>query len=107
MGDEVLSRPRVAGEELGWQQVALEAIARATRQHDVAGRMGAAVGERVHVIERRQVELESRAAVDAATTTVAHGRSLERSLQVAWRNLLEPAADARGREGDTVEVSTT
>jgi hypothetical protein len=69
--------------------------------------MGAAMGERVNVIERRQVELESRAAVDAATTTVTHGRPLEGSLHVAWRNLLEPAAHARGtREGDTVEVST-
>jgi len=108
VSDEVLTRPRIAGEELGRQQVSLESIARATREHDVAWRVGSAVRERMHVIERSNVEVQLRAAVDAAAATVAHGCSLERPLLVTRRDFFCPAAKARStREGDTVEVPTS
>jgi len=63
------------------------------------------MSQRMHVIERREVELELRPAVDAAATAVAHRGSLDRSLLMPRRDFLGPAADARRAwEGDTVEV---
>ena len=108
VGDEVLARPRIAGKEFGRQQVSLESIARAAGEDDVARRMGSAVGERVHVVERREVELELRSAVDAAAAAVTHGCTLERPFLMTWRNFFCPAAEARSSgEGDTVEVPTS
>src|SRR5689334_1321284 len=77
VGDEVLACPRIASEELGRQQIAFEAIAGATREHDVAGNVRASMRQRVNVIERGEIEFQMSAAVYAATATVAHGRSLD------------------------------
>ena len=108
VGDEVLSRPRIASEEFSRQQVSLETIARGTRQHDVAHCVSAAVGEWMHVVQRGEVELEHRAAVHAPAAAITHGCSLERSLLMSGGDLLDSAADAwRSWEGDTVEMPTS
>ena len=108
MRDEVLSRPRIASEEFGRQQVSLQSIARPACEHHVARRMCAAVSEWMHVVERREVELQRRSAVDAAAAAVTHGRPLERSLLMPRWDLLDSTADAwRSWEGDTVEMPTS
>ena len=68
--DEVLPRPRISREELGRQQIALEAIAARAGEHDVARSVSAAVRQRMHVVERREIELERR-----ARSTRSGGRS--------------------------------
>ena len=108
VGDEVLSRPRIAREELGRQQVSLQAIAARAGEDDVARRVSAAVRQRMHVVERREVEFEWRAAVHAAPAAVAHRGSFDRSLLWAGGDCFCPAADARRAwEGDTVELPTS
>ena len=62
----------------------------------------------MHVVERREVKLQRRTAVNAAAATVAHGRPLERSLLMTRGDLLGSTADAgRSWEGDTVEMPTS
>lgn len=108
VGDEVLARPGIASEKFCRQKVALQTIARAAGEHDVSRRVRAAVGQRVHMVERREVEFERRATVDAASAAVAHRGSLDRSFLVARGDFLGSAADARSAgEGDTVEMPTS
>jgi len=108
VGDEVLPRPRIPSEEFGRQQVSLETVARRAGQDDVAHCVSAAVGKRMHMVQSGDVELEQRAAVDAAAAAVTHGSSLERSLLMSGGDLLDSTADAwRSWEGDTVEMPTS
>jgi hypothetical protein len=66
------------------------------------------VSEGMYVVERREVELEPRAAVNAAAATITHGRPLERSLLMTGWDLLKSTANAwRSWEGDTVEMPTS
>jgi hypothetical protein len=78
--DEVAARPRMAEKELRGEHVRFETIARRTRRDDVARRVGASLGERMHVIERRTLILECRAAINTSATAVSHRGELECSL---------------------------
>jgi hypothetical protein len=106
--NEVHPRPGKAREEFSRQQIAFEAIAARAREDEVARHVCAAVRERVHMIQRREIELELRRAIDAATTTVAHRGVLDSSLLISGGDRLGPARGPRGsREGGTVELPTT
>lgn len=107
MRDEVESRPGVSREEFGRQHVSLQPIAPCTGKDDVARNVGAAVRERVHVVERREVEVEGRGAVDTAASTVAHRRALDRSLLMAGRNVLAAAGPRESGKSNTVKVPTS
>lgn len=108
VGDEVLARPRVPGKKFCRQQVSLQAIARAAGENDVARRVRAAVSQRVHMVEGREVELQRQATIDAASAAIAHSGSFDCSFLVARGNFLGPAADTRSAgEGDTMEVPTS
>src|SRR5262245_13849967 len=96
VGDEVESRPRIAGEEFRRQQVALQSIAARAGEDDVARDMCTAVGQRMHVVERREVEVEGRGAVDTASSAVAHRGALDGALLMAGWNVL--AATGWSRE---------
>ena len=62
----------------------------------------------MHVVQRRTVEFQSRAAVHAAPAAVAHRRALDRPLLWASGDWFCPAADTRRtREGDSVELPTS
>ena len=88
VGDEVESRPGIAGEELGRQEIALQAVTASAGGDEIAGRVDAALGEREDVIDRSEVELERRGAVDAAPAAVTHHGVLNGALLVAaWRAL--------------------
>jgi len=78
--DEVHPRPRVSHEKFSRQHVSLEPIAARARGHEVAGRCRATVSERMHVVERRVLEIEERGAVHAAASAVSHGGALDGSL---------------------------
>jgi len=78
--DEILSCPRIAGEEFGRQQVAFETIAARAGENEVPGNVRATVRQRMDMIERCEVELEGRSAVHAAPAAIAHCRSFYRSL---------------------------
>jgi hypothetical protein len=78
--DEVESRPRVSSEEFGRQHVSLLAVAPRARQHDVAGDVCPAVRQRIHVIERGEVELERGGAIHAPSAAIAHCGPLDRSF---------------------------
>jgi hypothetical protein len=78
--DEIQSRPRISGEEFGRQHVTLLAVAPSARQYDIAGGVRATVRQRVDVIECREVELERRCAVDAASSAITHRGALDRSF---------------------------
>src|SRR5438067_2046773 len=109
MRDEVQPRPGIADEELAWKEVTFQPIASATGEDDVSRHVSAAVRQRIHVIQRREVELESRGAVHAAAAAVAHCGSLDRPLLVPGGNLFGPAwRSARDtRKGNTVNVPTS
>ena len=108
IGDEILARPRIAREKLRRQQITLETITPSARQDDVAWRVRTTMRQRMHMIERREVELELSGAVDAAPATVAHGCAFDRSLLRAWLDRLGSAIYARSAgEGDTVKVPTS
>src|SRR5438309_10922379 len=78
--NEVQSRPRVLGEELGREQVTLETIAAAARGNEVARRVHAALGERKYVIDGGDVDVERSGAVHAAPAAVTHHSVFNRAL---------------------------
>ena len=105
VGDEVESRPRVASKELGRQQVSLEAIASRAGEDDVPRHVSAAMRQRMHVIERGELELERSSAIHAASAAVPHRGSFDRPLLRAGGNLFcAPGDSRRAWEGDTVEL---
>ena len=79
VGEKIQSRGRISQEELLRHHIPLQSITRSTRDHEISRRVGAAFGERVDVVDRREVEVEGRAAVDTAATAVAHHGALERA----------------------------
>ena len=99
-GKDVLSSAE--REELVRQHVGLEAVAGAAGGDEVAGGGDPALRERMDMVERRDRELERRAAVHAAAATVTHGRALGGALQVGGRHAARMAVEAAGRawEGD-------
>ena len=109
MLDEVEARPRMAGEEFGRQHVSLQSIAARAREHEVARHVRPAVRQRIHVIERREIEFQRFGAVHTAPAAVAHRCALDRSLLMARGNVF---ASTRGharkaREGYAVIVPTS
>lgn len=70
---EVRSRPRMAGEEIEREHIALEPVTRATGCHQVARVIRPAARQRHDMIEGRGTVIESRRAVHAALPTVAQG----------------------------------
>jgi len=106
--DEVRAGPGESGEELRRQEIALEPVAPRTGKHDVPGNVCATARQRMNVVERREVELERRRAIDAASAAVAHSGALDRSLLVPGGNGLGPAVRAwQAWEGDTVKMPTS
>jgi hypothetical protein len=105
---EILPRPGIAREELGRKEIAFQAITRPAREHEVAWNVRATVGERVDVVERREIEFQVRAAVHAATAAIAHGRALDGAFLVSREHSLAAAGDSRGSgKRDTVEMPTS
>jgi len=98
---KVHSRQGIPHEEIVRQHVALEAIAGGAGRDQVAVRGDAAPRTRVHMIDRRMIVLEPRAAVDAAPAAVAHYGALERSLEidVAKVGMTTPAEKSARRTG--------
>lgn len=78
---EVRAGPREAGEELEWQQVALEAIARSAGRHEVAGIVCPAARCGHDMIERRRALIERHGAIHAALTAVTQRALPERTFQ--------------------------
>lgn len=110
--DEIESRPREAGEELGRQHVSLQSIAASAREHEVARDVRAAMRQRIYVIERREFKFERLGAVDAAAPAVAHRGAFDRSLLMAGGNVLasarvHPLHAWKAREGYVVIVPTS
>ena len=107
VNDEVRARPWKSGKKFSGEHVALEAVAAAAGRDEVASDVRPSLGERMHVIQRGDVELERGGAVDAAPAAITHRGSLDRSLLCVW---VQPpgvagyAGDAW--EGDAVAVST-
>ena len=109
--DEVAPCPWMSKKELGGQHVGFEPIAGRTRRHDVARRMGSALGERMNVIERGTRVLEGRSAVHASAAAVSHRSELERSLVLCGEQPPHPTKEtSRGAgcagEGDAMTVSS-
>ena len=70
--DEVESGPRMPSKEFCREQVALQPVAASAGEDEVpAGHVRAAVGEWMNVVERGDVEVEQRRAVDAPATSRA------------------------------------
>jgi hypothetical protein len=64
--------------------------------------------QRMHVVQRRAIEFQSRTAVNAAPAAVAHRCALDRPLLWAGGDWFCPAADTRrAGEGDSVELPTS
>jgi hypothetical protein len=78
--DEVAARPWVAHEELDRKHIRLQAITRRTGGNDVARHVCPALGQWVHVIQRRVLIVQRRGAVHASTATVAERGQLDLAL---------------------------
>src|SRR5688572_26311246 len=77
---EVCASPWVGGEERVREKIAFQAVTPCARENDVAGVMGAAMRQRVHMVERCRLEIELGGAVDTAPAAVAHGSSFDGAL---------------------------
>ena len=99
---EVHSRERIADEEVVRQHVALEPIAGSAGRDQVAVRGHPPASTRVHVIDRRMIVLERRAAVHATAAAVAHHGALECPLEVdvAKVGAVTPAEKSARRAGE-------
>jgi len=106
--NEVHSRPRKAREELVGEQITFQAIAPRAGEDQVARHVSAAARERMHVVQRRQIELERDRTVDASTSAVTHRGPFDGSLLMSGGDRLGPARRTRGAgEGGAVELPTT
>jgi hypothetical protein len=106
--NEIHSRPGIPGEEFGRQEITLQPITAGAGGDDVAGDVSAAVRQRVHVIQRREIEIQRRGAVNTPAAAVTHGSALDGALLVAWTHLLWPPHNAGGsRKADTVKMPTS
>src|SRR5947207_15143806 len=85
---EVGAGPGMRGEEVVWKEVALQPVTAIAREDDIARMMGAAVRERIDMVERRRVEVEGGGAVDAAPAAVAQGRARDGALVTAAAELI-------------------
>lgn len=106
--DEIDPGPRIPSEELGREQIAFQSVTTPAGEYQVARRVRSTVRQRVHVVERREIELEKRGAVDAAPSAVAHGGALDRAFLVSGGNLLGAARSAwNAGERYTVKLPTS
>lgn len=110
---EVGAGPGERGEEIVWEQVALQLVAADAREDDVRGMVHPAVRERIYVVEGRRLEIERSRAVDAAAATVSHGHTLDGALvsgsaKIADARAARPggAAEAGGGKHDAVTLSS-
>jgi hypothetical protein len=87
---EVGAGPGIGREEIIWKEIGFQPIAVRAGENDVALMVDAAMRERVNVVKRRRVNVQRSGAVDAAATTVTHGRSLDGALV---------ACPAKGHDG--------
>jgi hypothetical protein len=66
------------------------------------------VRERMHVIQRGEVEVEWCGAVDTPASAVTHGSAFDGALLITGTNLLgPPRAAGRSRKGNAVKVPTS
>ena len=97
IGHEVRTSPRVAAEEVVWQKIALESVARDTRGDEVAWRVCSAARYRKDVVQRGEIILEPNRTVDTPPATIAKSRALECALvlrgQYEWMGVGAPARD--------------
>lgn len=107
---EIGAGPWIGREEIIWKEIGFQPIAVRAGENDVALMVDAAMGERVNVVKRRRVDVERCCAVDAAATTVTHGRALDGALEAGPAKLHDaafaaPDAGETG-ESDVVTVSS-
>ena len=107
VANEVRSCPRIPPEELVWEHVALEAITRGARRDQVTGSVWPSVRDRVHVIERRDVQRQWNGAVDAASAAIAHGSVLEGTLDSGVVEVPRAASKSARSAGERDSVETT
>jgi hypothetical protein len=106
--DEVETRPWIPGEEFRRQEISLQPVAARAGEDDVPRNVGTAVRQRMHVIERREIEVEGRGAVDTAPSAVAHRGAFDRALLMAGRDALTAASWSReSGKGNTVKLPTS
>jgi hypothetical protein len=107
---EIRAGPRILCEEFVREGIALQLIAANAGKNDVAGMVDSTVCEGIDVIERCRLEVQRRGAVDAATTTVPHGRTLDGTLESGSAKVRYPgtlgAAEASGGKHDAVTLSS-
>ena len=107
VGDEVEARPWIPGEEFRRQQVSLQPVAARAGEDDVPRNVSAAVRQRMHVVERREIEVEGRGAVDATSSAIAHRGAFDRALLVAGRDVLATAGRSRESGKGNVKMPTS
>src|SRR5262245_53940126 len=107
--NEVQARPRESRKKLVRKKIALETIAARAGEDDVARNVRAAMRQRLHVVERSEIELEPGGAVDTAPAAVAHRSAFDGSFLMSGRNRLGAAIGAWcARKRDTmVEMPTS
>ena len=94
---EILPSQRISQKELMGQHVPFQSIAWAACDDEVAGRGRSASRHGVDVIDRREFEVESGAAVDAAAAAVAHHRPFQGALGFPPEDLPDLALQAARR----------
>jgi hypothetical protein len=75
---KIRPRPGMAREEVEWEHIAFEAIARTAGRDQVARIVRSAAGQGHDVVEGGRAMIESRGAVHAALPTVAQRRAAQR-----------------------------
>ena len=104
--DEVAPRPWISQKELGGKHVRFQAIAGRTRGDDVARRMRAALGERIHMVERGAGVVELGRAVHASAAAVSNRGELDRPLLLGRDEAPYPAQEAATSAGERDAMTT-
>ena len=94
---KVETRVRIPREELLREQIAFASVAGTARGNEVAGRVSAASGQWLDVVQRRRLEIERRSAIDAPAAAVPQRRALEGTLV---RRYVTRGARATGAKGE-------
>jgi hypothetical protein len=96
--DEVESGQWIPNEKFRWEQIALEPVAAGAREDEVAGHVRASVGEWMDMVERGDIEVELRRAVDTTVVAVAHCGVLDGAFQTRGPDVLSARRAAEARE---------
>jgi hypothetical protein len=102
---KILPRTRISEKEFQRQHISFHSITRPARHHQIPRRVRSAFGEWIDMIDRGEIQIEWRAAIDAAAAAVAHHGAFHGALVLPPEDLADLSLEAARRAWEWNAVS--